>query len=117
MVFASQPEALQLFLESYRNNQLLVNQREYINLFSQISNVTNVTFYLNPKNSDGLVRNTVYLPYYRHFHSAEGLGKFNGVIYQLSGDKGNFQTSLLMNTKAESHAQTADSTLTITQAE
>lgn len=115
MVFSNQPGALQQFLEKYRSNQLLINEREYINLFSQISNAANITFYVNPRNAADLVRNAIYTPYYRHFRSDKGLGKFNAVIYQLSGDKGNFQTNLLVNTKAEISVQTADSTLTITQ--
>jgi hypothetical protein len=115
LVFSNQANALERFLKEYRSNNLLISESDYINLFSQISNTANVTFYANHQNSTDLVRNAVYLPYYQHFLSTKNLGKFSSLLYQLSGDQGTFQTSLLMNTIPENITGTADSTLTITQ--
>lgn len=115
LVFSNQPNALQKFLNEYRNNNLLINQSDYTNLFSQLSNTANITFYVNQQNSIELVRNAVYLPYYKHFLSNKNLGGFNSFLYQLSGDQGNFQTNLLITTPPEIITETADSTLTTTQ--
>jgi hypothetical protein len=101
MVFANQASALRLFLNSYRNNQLLINTPDYISLYSQISAQSNITFYASHKNSMGLLQNTVYPDYYKHLISKEGLGNFSSMVYQLSGDKGKFQTNLLINTLSE----------------
>lgn len=115
LVFSNQVAALEHFLKEYRGNHLLLNEPDYINLFSQISNTANITFYINRGNSVDLVRNAVYLPYYKHFLAEKNLGKFSSMLYQLSGDKGSFQTSVLMNTPPEIKMESADSTLTSTQ--
>jgi hypothetical protein len=101
MVFANTASTLQDFLRLYRNNELLVSRPDYIDLYSQISNIASVTFYVNHKNSADMIRKNVYVPYYRHFMADKGLGKFSSLIYQLNGDKNNFQTNLLINTLAD----------------
>jgi hypothetical protein len=101
MVFANQPRSLQVFLSAYRNNKLLINTPDYISLYAQISNSASITFYVNHDNSSDLVRNNIYTGYYKHFLSDKGLGKFSSLIYQLNGDKGSYQTNLLINTSAE----------------
>jgi len=113
MIFAGQPGTLQTFLQSYRKNDLLVNTPDYINLYSQISNVAGVTFYVNHKNSKDLVRTQVYIPFYRHYLSKEGLGKFSSLIYQLNGDKGAFQTNFLINTLAQEENQAVTDSLSV----
>lgn len=99
MVFSNQPSSLKDFLTAYRNNKLLISTTDYINLYSQISNNSNITYYVNHKNADELIRKTIYLPYYRHFNAENGLQQFNSFVYQLSGDQGDFQTTLLINTE------------------
>jgi len=101
MVFSNQPGTLQSFLNDYHNNKLLVNTPDYINIYSQISKTANITYYVNRKNSEYLVRKTIYPPYYNHFIKKEGLEQFTSLVYQLSGDKGAFQTNLLINTMPE----------------
>ena len=98
MVFSNYASTLQTFLNNYRNNQLLVNEKDYINLYNQIANNATVTFYVNHKNSDNLILNTFYTDYYRYFESEDGFKDFSSLIYQLSGDKGSFQTNFLINT-------------------
>lgn len=101
MVFSNQPGALQIFLTQYRNNKLLINDPGYVSLYSQIRNSANVTWYVNQKNSVNLARNTLFNTYYEQFTDKRGLGNFSSFIYQLSGDKGNFQTNCLINTVSE----------------
>ena len=98
MVFSNQPGALQSFLNAYHTNKLLINTLDYINIYSQISKTANITYYVNRKNSEYLVRKTIYTPYYNHFIKKQGLEQFTSFVYQLSGDKSAFQTNLLINT-------------------
>lgn len=98
MVFSNQPSSLQDFLTAYRNNKLLISTPDYINLYSQISNNANITYYVNHKNADDLIRKAIYRPYYNYFNAENGLQKFSSFIYQLSADQGAFQTTLLINT-------------------
>jgi len=84
---------------------LLINDAEYINQYTQISNSASVTYYVNRKNSGDIIRNDVYTTYYKHFMASEGLGNFSSFIYQLSGDKGNFQTNLLINTLSKTKTE------------
>lgn len=102
MVFSNYPGTLQAFLNSYKNNQLLIGTTDYSSLYNQISNQANITFYVNHENSSNLIRNTFYTPYFRYSAAEEGFRKFNSLIYQLSGDKGGFQSNLLINTIPES---------------
>jgi hypothetical protein len=106
MVISNYPSALQQFLRKYRNNELLVNDPDYINQYSQLSNSASVTYYVNRKNSADLSRNTFYLPYYKHFIAENGLAAFSSFIFQLTGDQGNFQTNLLINTPPETKIET-----------
>jgi hypothetical protein len=106
MVISNYPSALQQFLRKYRNNELLVNDLDYINQYSQLSNSASVTFYVNRKNSAELSRNTFYLPYYKHSIAGAGLAAFSSFIFQLTGDQGNFQTNLLINTPPETKIET-----------
>ncbi|MBB5634637.1 hypothetical protein HDE68_000522 [Pedobacter cryoconitis] len=98
MVFSNQPGALQSFLNDYHHNKLLINTPDYINVYSQISKTANITYYVNRKNSENLVRKAIYTPYYNHYIKKQGLEQFTSFVYQLSGDQGAFQTNLLLNT-------------------
>jgi len=106
LVCSNQPGSLHEFLQAYRNNHLLVNNTDYINLYSQISSNASITLYVNPKNSGELIRNNIYATHNRYFTSKQNLGEFSSLIYQLSGDKRNFQTNLLLNTIPDSTEHT-----------
>jgi hypothetical protein len=113
MVFANHPSTLQEFLRFYRKNELLVSSPDYINLYTQLSNISSITFYVSHKNSSDLIRKSVYTPYYQHFMADAGLGKFSSLIYQLNGDQNNFQTNLLINTIAETDNKSITDSLSI----
>lgn len=98
MIFSNQAGSLRNFLSSYQGNHLLINTPDYISLYDQISANANVTIYANRENSSVMARNSFYTTYYKHFISGNGIGNFSSFIYQLSGDKGNFQTNFLINT-------------------
>jgi hypothetical protein len=113
MVFANHPSTLQEFLRYYKKNELLVSSPDYIDLYTQISNISSVTFYVSHKNSSDMIRKSIYTPYYQHFMTDAGLGKFSSLIYQLNGDKDNFQTNLLINTIAEPDNKSITDSLSI----
>jgi len=98
MVISNYPATLQHFLNKYRRSELLINNAEYMSQYTQISNSAGVTYYVNYHNSAGLIKKNLYTPYHKHLMAKEGMGAFSSFIYQLSGDQGNFQTNLLINT-------------------
>lgn len=110
MVFSNSSGAVLSFLHHYRKNELLINTADYANLYNQISKDANVMYYGNLKNSLAFARNTMYNADYSYLISRDGLAPFSSVIYQLSGDGGNFQTNLIVNGKA---AVKIDSTMVI----
>ncbi|WP_285055854.1 hypothetical protein [Pedobacter ginsengisoli] len=101
MVFANNASTVQSFLNSYKGNQLLINNTDYINSVGQLPNISGITFFINFKNSADLLLKNVYLPYYRHITGEKGLRDYSSFIYQLSAEQGKFQTNILLNKKEE----------------
>ena len=97
MVFANHASTLQSFLNSYRNNRLLINSQEYIDTINLLPNTVCIEFFLNFKQSRNIFRKNVYLPYYRHLISEDGLKEYSSFTYQLYGENGKFQSNLLIN--------------------
>lgn len=101
MVFANNAGTLQSFLNSYTNNQLLINVPNYINAGNQLPGNSSIAFYTDHRNADDIFRKNIYLPYYKHISAAEGLKNYDSFTYQLSGDNGKFQTNILINKQPE----------------
>lgn len=101
MVFANNASTVQSFLNSYKGNQLLINNTDYINSVGQLPNTSGITFFINFKNSSDLLLKNVYLPYYRHITGEKGLKDYSSFIYQLSAEQGKFQTNILLSKKEE----------------
>jgi len=101
MVFANNAATLEAFLSSYKNNQLLISTPSYISASNQLPGNANISFYVDHANSAGLIQKNIYLPYYKHLQSEEGLKKYGSFTYQLSGDGGKFQTNILINKQAD----------------
>jgi hypothetical protein len=99
---ANNPGSLQLFLHKYEAGNLLINNAAYTEIFDQLSNTSNILFYLNNTQSQNLAVNNLYSGYYKHYRDPKGLKNFDSFIYQLSGDQESFQTNVFLNTK---HAQ------------
>lgn len=97
MIFANNAATLEAFLNSYKNNQLLINTPNYINAVNQLSGNSNVSFYIDRTNAADLIKKNIYPPYYQHLQSDKGLKKYDSFTYQLSGDGGKFQTNVLIN--------------------
>ncbi|MCZ4222290.1 DUF3352 domain-containing protein [Pedobacter rhodius] len=97
LVFANNASTLQSFLNSYKNNRLLINAAQYQDALNQLSTTSNIGFYINSKNSAELFRNSVLLPYYKHLRADSGLKSFDTFYYQMSADKNKFITNMLLN--------------------
>jgi len=102
MIFANNSSSVQSFLNSYKNNRLLINNPDYINSINQIPNNSGITFFIDFKNSSDIFLRNVHVPYYRHITNEKGLKNYSSFICQLSGEggeEGKFQTNVLLNRK------------------
>lgn len=105
LVMANNASSIQVFLNSYRNNNLLVNDIDYQHFNDQLSAAT-LSFYINNKNSNGIFGRNLKAPYYKQYQANDGLGTFQAFSYQLTGDKGKFLSNLLLYKKKEKAADT-----------
>lgn len=101
MVFANHASSLQVFLNSYNNNKLLINNPNYINASNQLPGNANLSFYIDHSNSAEIFKKNIYPSFLEHLQSEEGLMHYDSFTYQLSGDNGKFQTNILINKQAE----------------
>jgi hypothetical protein len=101
MVFANNASTLERFLNSYRDNELLISNQAYVSASNQLPENANIVFYLDHHNSASIFQKHIFLPYYKHLVSEKGLKKYESFTYQLSGDKGKFQTNILINKQPE----------------
>lgn len=97
LVVANNASTIQSFLNSYRNNRLLIQTPEYQDAMNQVSTTSNVSFYINTKNSKDIFRNHILLRYYKHLRADSGLKSFDTFYYQMSSDQNKFITNLLLN--------------------
>lgn len=95
-VVANYASTLQVFLNSYRNNRLLVSTENYTAFKDQISNAATIAFYLNNSNSHDIFGKNLKLPYFKQYSSKNGLKDYNAFGYQLSADNGKFMSNILL---------------------
>ena len=101
MVFSTYPSSLQVFLNSYKNDRQLINNKDYTDARNQLVAESNIVYYLNHKNSEKIATGNLYLPYFKLYNAEDKLGRFNNLIYQLSSDQKKFQTNLLISKTPE----------------
>lgn len=101
LVMANNASSVQSFLSSYSNNNLLINNKDYINFRDQISSSATICFYVNNKNANDIFGRNLKPQYFKQYQSKDGLKNFDAFCYQLSGEKGKFLTNLLMNKKQD----------------
>ena len=101
LVFANHAATLQAFLNSYKNNELLINSANYINAGNQLPGNSSISFYIDHANSAEIFRKNLYPSFYKHLQSEKGLKNYDSFTYQLSGDNGKFQTNILINKQPE----------------
>ena len=109
MVFSNYPSSIQVFLNSYKNDKQLINNKAYIEASAQLSAETSIVRYFNRENSENIANSNLFLPYLQLFDSEKKIGRFDSFIYQLNSDHKKFQTNLLISRTAESLKDTISS--------
>lgn len=97
LIFSNHAATLQSFLNDYRTNKLLINTSRFINVSNQLPNNSNLNFYIDHHNSSKLIAKNMTPPFVNQFNSEKSLKNYESFVYQLSGDRGKFQTNLLIN--------------------
>jgi hypothetical protein len=99
IILASYPSSLLDFRNAYQDNKLLILDKTYTEVLSQLPTDANILFYLNTKRAQNSIINNVYSDFHSHIRSENGLKAFDAFVYQLAGDQGSFQTNMLFTTK------------------
>ena len=97
LVVANHANTLESFLNSYKNNLLFINTPNYINANNQLPGNSTISFYIDHANSKEIFRKNINARFYNHLESDKGLKTYDSFTYQLSGDKGKFQTNILID--------------------
>jgi hypothetical protein len=97
LIVANNASTLQSFLNAYKSNRLLIQTPQYLDAVNQISTTSNVSYYINTKNSAAIFRHNIQLNFYKHLLADSGLKSFDTFYYQMSSDKNKFITNLLLN--------------------
>ncbi|MEH3114156.1 hypothetical protein [Pedobacter terrae] len=97
LVVANNASTIESFLNHYKNNKLLIQTPQYIDAINEISTTSNISYYINTKNSADIFRHNIQLNFYRHLRADSGLKSFDTFCYQMSADKNKFITNLLLN--------------------
>lgn len=97
LVVANHASTIQSFLNSYKQNRLIIKTPQYLAALNQLPTNCNVSYYLNLENSKDIFRQQVLAPYYKHLRADSGMRSFDTFYYQMSADKNRFITNLLLN--------------------
>ncbi|TCD08237.1 hypothetical protein EZ449_12570 [Pedobacter frigidisoli] len=97
LIVANNASTIQSFLNNYKNNRLLIQTPQYLDAMNQLSAKSNVSYYINIKNSFSIFRSTIQSSFYKHLSADSGLKSFDTFYYQMSTDKNKFITNLLLN--------------------
>lgn len=108
LVMANNASSIQVFLNSYRNNELLINDEDYVGFSDQLSSTTTISFYVNNKNSNDIFGKNLKPQYFKQYQDKAGLKKYDGFCLQLSGDNGKFLSNLLINKVPEKIIETGN---------
>ena len=111
LVIANNASTLQSFLNSYKNNKLLIQEPAYLDALNQLPNTSNIGFYINLKNSKDIFRSQLLLTYYKHLQADSGLKEFDSFYYQMSADQNKFITNMLLNKYIKQNTSDSSSTV------
>jgi len=98
-VVANYASTIQVFLNSYKNDHLLISTDGYTHFKDQTSSSATIAFYINHKNSNDIFGRNLKAPYYKQYKSGEsvmGFKDYNAFGYQLSADNGKFMSNILL---------------------
>lgn len=95
-VMANYASSIQVFLNSYKNDELLIKTDDYAYFKDQTSSTATVAFYINHKNSNNILGRNLKPTYYKQYKATNGLKNYNAFGYQLSADNGKFLSNILL---------------------
>lgn len=101
LIMANNASSIQVFLNNYKNNSLLINDEDYINFSNQLSASATICYYVNHKNSSDIFGRNLKMPYYKQYQAKKGFKSYHSFCYQLTADKGKFQSNLLLYKEIE----------------
>ncbi|MDQ8052367.1 MAG: hypothetical protein REI78_05055 [Pedobacter sp.] len=99
LVMSNYASSIEVFLNSYNNNRLLTNTQSYINFSDQLPSAATICYYVDLKNSVDIFGKNLKMPYYRQYLSKNGFRSYSAFAYQLTADKGKFQSNVLLYKK------------------
>lgn len=108
LVMANNASSIQVFLNSYENNSLLISNTDYLAFSDQLSSAATISFYVNHRNSNDILGRNLKQPFFKQYQSKNGFKAFDAFAYQLSADKGKFLSNLLLYQKPEKVVVTTD---------
>ncbi|RZL62098.1 MAG: hypothetical protein EOO93_10465 [Pedobacter sp.] len=97
LVVANNASTIQSFLNSYKNDRLLIKSPAYLDVLNQLSTTSNISYYINSKNSSAILRGNLTGTSYKYLNTDSGLKRFDSFYYQMSADKSKFITNMLLN--------------------
>ncbi|WP_207533946.1 DUF3352 domain-containing protein [Desertivirga arenae] len=101
LVLANSTSVITNYINTYGSEKLLVNTPEFAEHNQFIANQSNIFYFINNKNAQRLIRNSLRPQYSEAFKSGSyGLKDFYGLSYQWSSDDGHFFTNLYANYKS-----------------
>ncbi|RZL34478.1 MAG: hypothetical protein EOO96_09635 [Pedobacter sp.] len=98
-VVANNASTIQVFLNSYKNNQLLISTDSYNHFKDQTSSSATIAFYINTKNSYNIFGRNLKPTFYKQYkalNSVENDNSYNAFGYQLSAENGKFMSNVLL---------------------
>lgn len=96
LVVANNASTVQVFLNAYKNDHLLMNTEGYMAFKDQTSSAATIAFYVNNKNSNDIFGRNLKPIYYKQYKSEKGVKNYNAFGYQLSADNGKFTSNILL---------------------
>ena len=96
LVVANNASTVQVFLNAYKNDHLLMNTEGYMAFKDQTSSSATIAFYVNNKNSNDIFGRNLKPTYYKQYKSEKGVKNYNAFGYQLSADNGKFTSNILL---------------------
>jgi len=95
-VVANYASSIQAFLNSYKNNNLLISTEGYTHFKDQTSSSATIAFYINNKNSNDIFGRNLKSAYYKQYRTENGVKSYNAFGYQLSAENGKFMSNVLL---------------------
>ncbi len=97
LIISNSPGTVQRFLNDYNSNRFLYNNESFTRFDQLVADQSNISFFLNLKNSTNLLKSLLKKDYPEIFKSQEyGLKDFYGLSYQLTSNKEQFFTNFYL---------------------